>query len=62
MVESIVQSAYALKLLPDLEAEIRNGALLGISQAVIERTEAHDGMRPGKRELDLIFHGSIRKS
>ncbi len=54
MVESLVQSADALKLLPNLEAEIRNRALLGVSPAVIERVEAHEGMRPDERALHLL--------
>lgn len=56
MVESLVQSVDALKLLPGLKAEIRNGAQMGISQTVIERIEAHENMRPDERALDLILH------
>ena len=56
MVESLVQSADALKLLPDLEADIRQGAQLGVSPAVIERIEAHDGIRPCERALELTLH------
>lgn len=56
MVESLVQSADALKLLPKLEAEIRNGAQLGVSPAVIECIEANDGIRPDERVLKLMLH------
>ena len=62
MVESLVQSADALKLLPDLEAEIRNGAQLGVSPAVIERIEAHVGMRPDERTLDLLSNIEAARS
>ena len=62
MVESIVQSADALKLLPNLEAEIRNGAQLGVSPAVIERIEAHVRMRPDEKALDLLANIKAARS
>ena len=55
MIESLVQSTDALKLLPDLKASIRNGASAGISQVLIERIEAPEKMRPDERALDLIL-------
>ena len=55
MVESLVQSADALKLLPGLKADIRNGVRARTSLAAIERIEAHEGMRPDERALDLLL-------
>ena len=49
MIESLVQSADALKLLPDLKEDIRNGAQMGASQALIERILAPEKMRPDER-------------
>ena len=56
MVERLVQSVDALKLLPDLKADIRNGVLAGNPQAVIERIEAPEKMRLDERVLNLMLH------
>ena len=53
MVERRAQSSHAEKLLPELEALIRNGVRIDIPQAVNKHLEECEKMTLDEREFDL---------